>query len=90
MIMEIDINKIMSDVRAASDSFHTALDTARDVRALNDARGALNVRVLHADREARVARDALGAVLDAARDVLDTALDTALNVSTKQNKKGES
>ena len=37
--MEIDINKIMSDVRAASDSFHTALDTARDVSTKQNKKG---------------------------------------------------
>ena len=54
--MEIDINKIIIDVRAASEALDTALHDALDAHALHAAREA---------RAARAARDALDTALDA-------------------------
>jgi hypothetical protein len=81
MIMEIDINKIIIDVRAASEALDTALHDALDARALH----VQNESWVDDARAARYAREARAA--RAARDALDTALD-ALDALDK-NSRGE-
>jgi hypothetical protein len=75
MIMEIDINKIISDVRAASEALD-ALHTAREARAARAAREA---------RAARAAREAL----DTALDTLHAALNDARYVMNIKESRGE-